>query len=156
MSRSVFYAHFSGMTDFVLKMQQRHFDALAAAFATTPIDDLRSAGLEGQRALVAHFSDNRDLYRSVFSLSGSAGVAGTTAVIKRAIATHIDRFCQLPQGLTKEIAATYISGGITHLIASWLSDEDPIDDEVLARSLMDLMPDWLYERRTAPPAPRNP
>lgn len=144
-SRSVFYAHFADIADFVLQMQREHIDALASAFRDTDTADLREAGLAGQLAFVSYFSDHRETYRAVMSLAGEGVVTGgIAAVIKDAIASHIRRFARLPEGLSEEAAATYISGGIAHLIAGWLLDPDPIDEASLAQCLTDLMPGWLY------------
>jgi AcrR family transcriptional regulator len=147
-SRSVFYAHFSDIADFASQMQRQRVEALVSAFDDVQVDDLRQAGLEGQRVLVAHFADNRDLYRAVLSLTGPAGIiADTTEVLQRAVVGHIRRFCRLPHGLTEDRAATFIAGGTASLVSAWLSDEDPVDQESLARTLMALMPNWLYDMR---------
>lgn len=144
-SRSVFYAHFSDIADFASQMQRQHFDALASALQDVKVEDLRQVAFEGQRALVTHFAENRDLYRAVLALTGPDGLkASITSVLTRAIIGHIRRFCRLPQGLSEDVAATYVAGGTATLIALWLSDEEPVDEATLAQSLMDLMPAWLY------------
>lgn len=149
-SRSAFYVHFADLADFALRLQQQHLDAIARAADADRAADPRSAMLQAQHDLVAHFAANRDLYRLAFTLAGTTGIGeDTAAAIERAIQRHIELFCAPPAGLRADLAANYIAGAVTNLISSWLLGAVDADRETLAQHLFALLPPWMYDGERA-------
>lgn len=153
-SRSAFYVHFSDLSDFALALQRTHFDAIARAAQHGRATHPRQAMLQAQRELVTHFAVNRDLYRMTFTLSGAFGTGqGTASAIEQSIRRHIDDLDDLPPEVRPDLAAAYIAGAATNLIASWVFESFDADEETIARHLFALMPSWMYSDRHSTPHP---
>lgn len=149
-SRASFYAHFSGVDDLAIRLQD---EALAEIAAQAVIDDAAhdaDAMLESQRRLVAHYAQHRALYRTVLSLpaAGEATFRATDAMATT-LAARIEEVATPPSGIDPTLAATYIASAASGLIVAWVLGRIDVDEETLARHLLELMPVWMHTAPTA-------
>ena len=144
-SRASFYAHFSGIDDLAIRLQD---EALAEIAAQAVLDDAAhdaEAMLASQRRLVAHYAEHRALYRTVLSLPSAGDAASRAAdAMAATIAARIEEVATPPAGIDPALAAAYIASAATGLIVSWLLGRVDADEETIARHLLELMPVWMH------------
>lgn len=144
-SRSVFYVHFADLADFALHLQRVNFDLIAESAAVERGVEPHEAMLQSQRRLVAHFSENRQLYRAAFSLPGGHGaVDGTKAALAAVIRTHITAIGTMPTGLRTDLVAEYTASAVTGLLSAWLLGQHEASEEELAQHLYALLSPWMH------------
>ncbi|MGO2660368.1 TetR/AcrR family transcriptional regulator [Mycetocola reblochoni] len=136
-SRSTFYAHFSGMDDLASGYLSRAFRDIGLAGAATSHDSPR----EACRSLIAHMVATVPLYVSVLGLPlrGRAVdrmIEGYAGQFARVLSAAPDR----PSGVDPGLLGAFLAGGALAAVRRRLAADVPQDvvDEVLA-----LLPSWL-------------
>jgi len=149
-SRSAFYAQFTGLDDLAAGI-------LTAAFAEIARDDLvgraASAGRTdlARRAalrLLEHIEGRRGFYRASLEWMMTARVhelvVDEYARHVRATATTMPDV--VPDGIRVDDVARYVGGGTLALVRGWVEDPEPAGVEVMAERLLAVWPDWLVGR----------
>jgi AcrR family transcriptional regulator len=151
-SRSSFYAHFTGL------------DILATDYLRSQLAEISQAGVElrrkdlitgipaariGYRRLIAHMVEHYPLYSSVLELpptrTAHNAIVGAYA---GQIVQSIEALDFVPAGVDPELVATYVAGGALTLIGAWMNGQFEASDDALVEQLASLFPTWLIE----PPA----
>jgi AcrR family transcriptional regulator len=151
-SRSSFYAHFTGL------------DVLATDYLRSQLAEISQAGVElrrkdlitgmpaariGYRRLIAHMVEHYPLYSSVLELpptrTAHNAIVGAYA---GQIVQSIEALDSVPAGVDPELVATYVAGGALTLIGAWMNGQFEASDDALVEQLTSLFPTWLIE----PPA----
>jgi AcrR family transcriptional regulator len=146
-SRSSFYAHFSGLEELALAFLTRQIDIVGEDGIGVSRDDLASgvaAARIGYARLVGHVVQNFPLYASVLEVS-STRVAFEAAIdaYSRRLLRSVLTLGVTPVGVDVEVVVAYVAGGARTVISSWLRGEFDVDDDELVKQLVDLLPEWV-------------
>lgn len=145
MSRAAFYTHFTDLSDLALRMQEQQVAEIARVARIERDKDVGAALRSAHRALVDHLATYRDLYRVVFALPESEGVASRIAdAMAPAIVEHLRHLGTCPPRTTPEIAAIYLSHAVAGLVVAWLRGDVDLGREELEAALDELLPTWMY------------
>jgi AcrR family transcriptional regulator len=151
-SRSSFYAHFTGL------------DVLATDYLRSQLAEISQAGVElrrkdlitgkpaariGYRRLIAHMVEHYPLYSSVLELppTRTAHNAIVDAYAGQ-IVESMEALDTVPADVDPRAVATYVAGGALTLIGAWMNGQVEASDDALVEQLASLCPTWLIE----PPA----
>ncbi|MFD1714800.1 TetR/AcrR family transcriptional regulator [Amnibacterium flavum] len=142
LSRASFYSHYASLDELASSLRRDAFLAIGDLYRFD-VDERVDALRLSQERLVAHFADNRALYRSVSSLPVSrehylAGVRAMAAVIEETLAVH-DR---KPDGLDTVATARYIAGAAYGLLDAWITEELDLTEAQMVDHLTRLLPPW--------------
>ncbi len=145
-SRSGFYAHFSGIEEVAAELMRANLGEIAGSYestkGTTPAESAKA--MHGaQRRLVAHFARNRTLYIAVSSLSMSQRArSDAVRILAGVLEGTLLRHPYRPADADPVLAARYIAGAAISLLEAWISGEVEADAETVALHLTRLMPRW--------------
>lgn len=147
-SRSSFYAHFSGLDDLAreyLHVQLAEVRASVTDVIRTDADSRQDAARDGYRRLLTHMVKHYPVYASVLDLSLSRRaydevVNGYASLWLESIDTLGDL-----AGPRPELTATFVAGGALTLIGSTMKGRVSISDDDLVDELVRLLPETLVE-----------
>lgn len=148
-SRSTFYAHFTGL------------DVLATDYLRSQLAEISQSGVElrrgdlvsgtlsariGYRRLIAHMVEHYPLYSSVLELppTRTAHNAVVDAYAGQ-IVQSMRALGPVPAGVNPHVVANYVAGGALTLIGAWMSGRIEASDDELVEQLTALLPTWLLE-----------
>jgi len=145
-SRSGFYAHFSGLDDVASALLHDSLSEIAsdyeATMGTSPAQSAHAMH-EAQRRLVAHFAHNRALYLAVSGLSVSGRTrSDAVRILAEVLVGPVLRHPRRPADADPVLTARYISGAAIALLEAWITGEVEADAETVALHLTRLMPRW--------------
>ena len=148
-SRSSFYAHFSGLDDLAreyLHVQLAEVRASVALLVRTDAAGRRDAAQHSYRGLLTHMVKHYPVYESVLDLSLSRGAYDEVVHGYASLwLDSIDSLGGLPVGPRPELTATFVAGGALTLIGSTLKGRVSVSDEDLVNELTRLLPATLLE-----------
>jgi AcrR family transcriptional regulator len=148
-SRSSFYAHFSGLDDLAreyLHVQLADARASVALLVHTDFDGRLDAAQHSYRRLLTHMVKHYPVYASVLDLSLSRGAYDEVVQGYASLwLDSIDSLGGLPIGPRPELTATYVAGGALTLIGSTLKGRVSVSDDDLVDELARLLPATLLE-----------
>jgi AcrR family transcriptional regulator len=145
-SRSGFYAHFTGLDDLLVKMLSDAYEDLAATYLTTNTAHPAKAARQAQEQVVAFISDRRAFIRS--SLDWPVGSRAHETIIQ-AYANGIHgaieaRGDAAPAGTDIDDLSLFIAGGAVTLLTRWIREgDDTVPQSAVVDRLLAVMPDWL-------------
>jgi AcrR family transcriptional regulator len=146
-SRSSFYAHFSGLEDLAIAFLSRQIDIVGEAGIAVRRDDLITgvaAARIGYSSLIGHVVQHFALYSSVLEVATTrAAFEGAIDAYSRRLLRSVLTLGGTPAGANVEVVVAYVAGGALTVISSWLRGELDIDDDGLVRQLVDLLPEWV-------------
>jgi AcrR family transcriptional regulator len=153
-SRSGFYAHFTGLEDLLVGMLSDAFRDIAVTYSTgshaVDADPARSARI-AQEQLVAFVSDRRRFLRA--SLDWPVGSRAHEIIVQayaHGVRDAIEaRETAAPRGVDADDLATFLAGGAVALLTRWIreEDDDSTPKQVVVDRLLAVMPDWLVTPR---------
>jgi AcrR family transcriptional regulator len=151
-SRSSFYAHFTGL------------DVLATDYLQSQLAEIGRAGVElrrkdlitgapaariGYRRLIAHMVEHYPLYSSALELPPTRTAHNAiVGAYSGQIVESIEALDSVPANVHPQLVATYVAGGALTLIGAWMNGQFEASDDELVDQLVSLFPTWLLE----PPA----
>jgi AcrR family transcriptional regulator len=145
-SRSGFYAHFSGLDDLLVAMLSDTYHGIAATYSTADPAHPAHAARHAQEQLVAFISARRAFIRSSLDwpVSSRAHETVTQAYadgIHDAIEARRDA---APAGASIDDLATFIAGGAVAILTKWIREgDDTVPQGVIVDRLLSVMPAWL-------------
>jgi len=145
-SRSGFYANFTGLDDLLVKMLSDAYEDLGATYLTTKTAHPAEAARQAQERLVAFISERRAFIRS--SLDWPVGSRAHETIIQ-AYANGIHgaieaRGDSAPAGVDIDDLSLFIAGGAVTLLTRWIREgDDTVPQTVVVDRLLAVMPDWL-------------
>lgn len=156
-SRGTFYTHYAGLDELAGELQAAIVHRIARwerqRAHMDPREVVRSRRdsiAEALRMVVEHYSEYRLFYTAVFSLPTSL-VA--TNVLVEALADelleHMLHDAQIPPDVDPPMAALFIAGGWMAVISEWVMGRIEASEEAVARHLVTLVPEWMYQLRGA-------
>lgn len=145
-SRSVFYTHFADLSELALRMIEPVFTELAAQAAAARDDDPVRAMRDAHDGLVAHIDAERSLYRAALTLPGNTLREQMREAMLVPLLDHVETV-GAPEGLRAELAARYVAGAATTVLADWATGAVEASADEIALHLSALMPAWMHERR---------
>jgi AcrR family transcriptional regulator len=148
-SRSVFYTHFADVGELALRMIEPVFGEIAETAAAARQDDPHRAMREAQERLADHVHEDRALYRAAFLLPGGTLLDRMRETMVAPITAHIEAV-QPTTDLRPDIAARYVAGAATGLLADWVTGRVDATPSTIAHHLYLLMPTWMHEPTNAP------
>ncbi|MGW8482786.1 TetR/AcrR family transcriptional regulator [Microbacterium sp. NPDC055903] len=148
-SRSAFYTHFADLGELALRMLEPAFVEIAETAAAARDEDPHRAMREAQDRLAAHVHADRALYRAAFLLPGGTLLERIREAMIAPIAAHIDAV-RPPTGLRAELAARYVAGAATTVLADWVTGRIEASPAEIADHLYVLMPTWMHEPTSEP------
>lgn len=146
-SRSSFYAHFTGLEDVALAYLTRQLQIIGDAGIGVRREDLivgAAAAKVGYSRLVTHIVHHFPLYSTVLALPATRGAfhkaieVYSTTLMRSVMLLEI-----VPEDVNIEVAAAYAAGGALTVISAWIRGELDLDDDALVLQLVDLLPDWV-------------
>jgi len=142
-SRASFYSHYSGLDELADSLRRDAFLTIGDLFLSDHDHERPEAIRLSQERLVAHFADNRALYKAVGSIPVSkdgylVGVRAMAGVIEIALDAHPDR----PLELQIEATARYVAGAAYGLLDAWISGELALTEAEIVDHLTRLLPPW--------------
>lgn len=146
-SRSSFYSHFSSLSDLAESLMIDAMDASEqemrrALSGATTADTIRTA-FEVMRD---HFTQHRDLYRSILEMPGSArAYRGAVAALTRINRDFLRSLPSIPEGVDPETVAVSIAWAHYGTYDSWLRGDLDVPPELLVDSLFESLPEWFRE-----------
>jgi AcrR family transcriptional regulator len=153
-SRSGFYAHFTGLEDLLVGMLTDAFHDISVTYSSDerqPGADPALSARNAQERLVGFVGDRRRFLRA--SLDWPIGSRAHEVIVQACadgMRDAIDaRGDAAPQGVDADDLATFLAGGIVALLTRWIreSDEDSTPQQVIVDRLLAVMPDWLLTPR---------
>lgn len=148
-SRSSFYAHFSGLDDLAreyLHVQLAEARASVIDLIRTEAASRHDAAHDGYRRLVTHMVKHYPVYASVLDLSLSRGAYDEIVHGYASLwLDSIDTLGGTAAGPRPELTATFVAGGAITLIGSTMKGRISISDDDLVDELVKLLPATLLE-----------
>lgn len=143
-SRSAFYANFSSLTDLaeslMIEAMEHANNVMERMRVEASVDETLRATFTAMRE---HFVEQRDLYRAILTLPGSA------SVFRNAVATLIEinlEYMELlpavPTTVDRNTVAVSIAWSHYGVYDAWLRGEHDIDAELFVDTLFHLLPEW--------------
>ncbi len=148
-SRSSFYAHFSGLDDLAreyLHVQLAEARASVIDLIRTDAASRQDAAADGYRRLVTHMVKHYPVYASVLDLSLSRGAYDQ--IVHGYASLWLDSIDTLGGQLVgprPELTATFVAGGALTLIGSTMAGRVSISDDDLVNEIVTLLPAPLLE-----------
>jgi AcrR family transcriptional regulator len=148
-SRSGFYAHFTGLDDLVAAMLSDAYRDIAATYSAASTTDHAQAARRSQEKLVAFIRERHAFLR--LSLDWPVGSRAHEVIIQ-AYADGVHdaieaRGDAVPAGVNIDDLAVYIAGGAVALLTRWIREEDHNAPQgLVVDRLLAVMPDWLVGR----------
>jgi AcrR family transcriptional regulator len=148
-SRSGFYAHFTGLDDLVVAMLSDAYRDIAATYSDASTTDPAQAARHSTEQLVAFISERHAFLR--MSLDWPVGSRAHEVIIQAyADGVHdaIDaRGDAAPAGVNIDDLAVFIAGGVVAVLTRWIREEDEtVPQSAIVDRLLAVMPDWLVGR----------
>ena len=148
-SRSSFYAHFSGLDDLAreyLHVQLAEARASVIDLIRTDAASRQDAAADGYRRLVTHMVKHYPVYASVLDLSLSRGAYDQIVHGYASLwLDSIDTLGGQSVGPRPELTATFVAGGALTLIGSTMAGRVSISDDDLVNEIVTLLPAPLLE-----------
>ncbi|WP_378143824.1 TetR/AcrR family transcriptional regulator [Cnuibacter sp. UC19_7] len=146
-SRASFYSHYESLDELASSVRREAFRSIHDLYRGDLVET-PEALRRSQERLVAHFAENRALYRSVSALPMSrehylSGVRTMAALIEDILEDHP----RVPEGLSAEATARYIAGAAHGLLDAWIADELQLSETELVDHLTRLLPPWFGASR---------
>lgn len=146
-SRASFYSHYESLDELAGSVKREAFRAIHDLYRDDPVEAAEALH-RSQERLVAHFVDNRALYRSVSALPISrehylSAVRTMAALIEDVLEDHP----RIPDGLDGEATARYIAGAAYGLLDAWITDELELSEAEMVDHLTRLLPPWFGASR---------
>lgn len=151
-SRSSFYAHYSGLDEVATEFLRAQF----AGIGETGIEERAGSGLVGMSAarvgygrLVDHMVEHYPLYSSVLELplTRNAYDKILNAYVRRLLESILI-LDSVPAGVKPELVVAYVAGGALTLISAWIRGRLDVSDDELVEQLVRLLPPWTVEARS--------
>jgi AcrR family transcriptional regulator len=148
-SRSTFYAHFTGLdvltTDYLRSQLAEISQSGAELRREKPGSGTRSARI-GYRRLIAHMVEHYPLYSSVLELppTRTAHNAIVDAYAGQ-LAQSMLTLGPVPADVNPHVVANYVAGGALTLIGARMNGQVEASDDELVEQLTALLPAWLLE-----------
>lgn len=148
-SRSTFYAHFTGLdvlaTDYLRSQLAEISQSGAELRREKPGSGTRSARI-GYRRLIAHMVEHYPLYSSVLELppTRTAHNAIVDAYAGQ-LAQSMLALGPVPADVNPDVVANYVAGGALTLIGARMNGQVEASDDELVEQLTALLPAWLLE-----------
>jgi AcrR family transcriptional regulator len=156
-SRGTFYTHYAGLEELAgdlqatlvhhiagWERQRAHLDPGEAVMSR------RESIAEALRMVVDHYSEYRSFYAAVFSLPTSLE---TTNALVTALADELQEHmltdAMIPPDVDARMAALFIAGGWMTVISEWVMGRLDAQEALVARHLVSLVPEWMYQLRHA-------
>ncbi|MDQ0642787.1 TetR/AcrR family transcriptional regulator [Microbacterium murale] len=145
-SRSGFYAHFTGLDDLLVAMVTEAYRDIAATYKAASVADPAGAARRAQEQLVAFISERRAFLRA--SLEWPVG-SRAHEVITQAYAEGVRdaivaRGDAAPSGIDLDDMATFIAGGAIAMLTRWIREgDDSVPQSLLVDRLLAVLPEWL-------------
>jgi AcrR family transcriptional regulator len=145
-SRSGFYAHFTGLDDLLVAMMSDAYRDIAVTYSTSHGAHPALAARRAQEQLVAFISARRAFFRSSLDWPVSSRAHETVTQahadgIHDAIAARGDA---APAGVDIDDLALFIAGGVVAVLTRWIREgDDMVPESVIVDRLLSVMPSWL-------------
>jgi AcrR family transcriptional regulator len=145
-SRSGFYAHFTGLDDLLVAMYSDAYRDIAATYAGATDADTGQAVRHAQEQVVAFTKERWEFARSsldwpVSSRAHEVVIQAHADGIRAAIET---RGHAVPAGIDIDDMATFIAGGIVAVLTRWIREGDEtLPQSAVVDRLLAVMPRWL-------------
>lgn len=148
-SRSTFYAHFSGVDELAVEVLRLQFDDIGELGVDWRGEDVipgRAAARVGFGRLIAHIVDNFPLYWSALQTPHTRNAYDE--LVESYSSRLMDSVITLdgaPDDVDAKLVSTYVAGGAMTLISAWMRGRIELSDDDLVRQLVDLLPPWILE-----------
>lgn len=146
-SRSTFYAHFTGLDDLALAYLTRHLKIISDAGIGVRREDFihgEAAARIGYTRLITHIVQHYPLYSTVLTMPLTRGAfEKAVGSYSRSLMRSVMILDVAPGDANTEVAVTYVAGGVLTVISAWIRGELDVDDDELVVRLVDLLPDWV-------------
>jgi AcrR family transcriptional regulator len=145
-SRSGFYAHFTGLDDLLVAMYTDAYRDIAATYSGASDADTAQAVRHAQEQVVAFTSERWAFARSsldwpVSSRAHELVIQAHADGIRAAIHARGDA---APAGIDIDDMSTFIAGGIVAVLTRWLREGDEsLPQSVVVDRLLAVIPGWL-------------
>ncbi|WP_405146663.1 TetR/AcrR family transcriptional regulator [Nocardia salmonicida] len=148
-SRSTFYAHFTGIEEVGVAALRVILDA----FEPSETPDVGDRGVGPSAAtfedLFAHLGAHRRLCSAVLVTDAHLpAFAELKTTLVSQLTAAINRSSDTPEGLDAGRAASFLVGGILALLLESLRSPEQSEDEDLGATLAAMLPEWLAGTRT--------
>jgi AcrR family transcriptional regulator len=145
-SRSGFYAHFTGLDDLLVAMLSDAYRSISATYASASTAEPEQAARHAQEQLVAFISERRSFFRSSLDWPvGSRAHEVITQACADGLHDAIDaRADAVPAGVDIDDLATFLAGGTIAMLTRWIREgDDAAPQSVMVDRLLAVMPAWL-------------
>jgi AcrR family transcriptional regulator len=145
-SRSGFYAHFTGLDDVLVTMFSDAYRDIAATYAGASDAESVHAVRHAQEQLVAFISKRWAFVSSsldwpVSSRANEVVIQAHSDGIRAAIQARGDA---APAGIDIDDMSTFIAGGVLAVLTRWIREGDAaVEQSVVVDRLLAVMPGWL-------------
>jgi len=145
-SRSGFYAHFTGLDDLLVAMFSAAYRDIASTYTATSALHPARAARRAQEEVVAFINERRAFIRSSLDWPvGSRAHENVTEAYAEGIRAAVQvRKDAAPAGVDVDDLSLFIAGGAVAMLTKWIrEDDDTIPQDVVVDRLLSVMPAWL-------------